>query len=179
MQTFQLRQSRPASTRHWPGVSRQVHRRRHHACRPDEAERGAAAPRWSTSICCRSTRSRRCPTADCASARWCATPTSRGTPECKEKYYACFRRRCFPAPRRSCATWPPPAATCCSARAAPTSASRARARRAGTAATSARPAQAARRSRDFIGRTRFWAQAIIASRPILLTCAWPWLRSKR
>ena len=36
----------------------------------------------------------------------------------------CCRRRCWPARRRSCATWRPSAATCCSARAAITSATR-------------------------------------------------------
>ena len=43
------------------------------------------------------------------------------------------RRRCSPAPRRRCATWPPSAATCCSARAASISAT------AAAPATNARP----------------------------------------
>jgi aerobic-type carbon monoxide dehydrogenase small subunit (CoxS/CutS family) len=60
------------------------------------------------------------PTAGCASARWCATPTSPPTSACGATT-ACCRARCWPAPRVSCATRRRPPATCCNGRAAPTS----------------------------------------------------------
>ncbi len=53
----------------------------------------------------------------------------------------CWPRPCWPARPGSCATWPPSAATCCSAPAAATS------RTSPSRATSARPAPAARRRR--------------------------------
>jgi hypothetical protein len=102
-----------------------------------------------------------------ALVRMCRNPTQ------------CSRRRCFQAPRHSCAIWQPPAATCCSVRAAPTSASPPRARRAATAATSALPARDARRSTATTGRTRFSAPANTASRPTPQTCASPWPHWKR
>ena len=58
------------------------------------------------------------------------------------------RRRCWPAPRASCATSPPSAATCSSARAARTS------RTSRSRATSARPAPAARRARATTATSR-------------------------
>ena len=67
-------------------------------------------------------RARR-PTAACASARWCATAISPTTRWCAAAIRCC-RRRCWRAPRRSCATWRRSAATCCSARAATTSTTR-------------------------------------------------------
>ena len=118
---------------------REVHRRRHQPARPDEAaDRDADAPDRRQRPR-RSTGSSRRRTAACASARWCATPTSPPTSACGATT-ACCRARCSPAPRASCATRRRPPATCCSARAAristtPTS-----------PATSASPAAAARRS---------------------------------
>ena len=95
-------------------------RRRHQPPRPDEARGRDARGGWSTSAACRWTRSRRRPTAACASARACATATSPPT-RASASATRCSRRRCWPAPPGSCATRRPPAATCCSARAAPTS----------------------------------------------------------
>ncbi len=96
---------------------------------------------------------------------WCASATRSS------------RRRCSRAPRRSCATWPPPAATCCSARAAPISSTRR-----STPATSASPARAARRSGAATACTRSWARASSASPCIPPTWRWrsprstPWSR---
>ena len=99
---------------------REVHRRRHQPARPDEArDRDAGAPDRRQRPR-RSTRSSRRPTAACASARWCATPTSPPTRACGATT-ACCRARCWPARRASCATRRRPPATCCSARAARTS----------------------------------------------------------
>ena len=118
-------------------AGRQVHRRRHQPARPDEArDRDADAPDRRERPR-RSTRSRRRPTAACASARWCATPISRPTRACGATT-PCCRARCSPAPRASCATRRRPPATCCSARAAPISTTPT------SPATSASPAAAAR-----------------------------------
>ena len=57
----------------------------------------------------------------CASAPWSATATSRSI-RASARAIPSWPRRCSPAPRRKFATWRRPAATCCSARAAPTSA---------------------------------------------------------
>ena len=65
-------------------------------------------------------RLRSCRTAACGSARWRATRTRRTIRWCGS-VIRCWRRRFCPAPRRSCATWPPTAAICCSAPAAITS----------------------------------------------------------
>ena len=119
---------------------RQVHRRRHQPARPDEAaDRDADAP-GRRQRPRRSTGSSRRPTAACASARWCATPTWPPTSACGATT-ACCRARCWPAPRASCATRRPRPATCCSARAAPTSTTPT------SRATSASPAAAARAHR--------------------------------
>ena len=64
--------------------------------------------------------------------RACATATSPRTRACASAT-RCSRRRCWPGASGSCATWPRSAATCCSARAAPTS------RTSPSPATSARP----------------------------------------
>ena len=56
------------------------------------------------------TRSSRRPMAACASARSSATATSPPIPRVRKRLSACSRARCSPAPRRSCATWRPPAA---------------------------------------------------------------------
>ncbi len=79
----------------------------------------------------------------------------------------CCRRRFCRALRRNCATWPQRAETCCNARAAPTSANRARARRAATAATSAPRAQAARHLKASIAPTPFsgTSEQCIATHP--------------
>jgi xanthine dehydrogenase YagS FAD-binding subunit len=60
------------------------------------------------------------PTAACASAPWCAIPTSPRRRAVRATT-ACCRAPCSPAPRASCATRPRPPATCCSGRAARTS----------------------------------------------------------
>ena len=60
------------------------------------------------------------PTAGCGSAPLVRNADLAADPGCASAT-PCSRRRCWPAPRRSCATRPPPAATCCSARGAPTS----------------------------------------------------------
>ncbi len=72
-------------------------------------ERPVAADRRHTG--CRSTRSRRPPTAACASARWCPIPISPIT-RWSSGVIRCCRARSWPAPRSSCATWPRRAATC-------------------------------------------------------------------
>ena len=118
------------------------------------------------------------PMAACESARWCEIQISRGMRTCRSPMPFC-RRRFFPAHRRSCATWRPPAATCCSARDAHTSASQPPERQEATDATSVRPEPDARRSKGSIAHMQYSAPASIASRRILLTCAWPWPLWKR
>ena len=118
---------------------RQIHRRRHQSARPDEARDRDALASDRRQRSRRSTRSKRRPTAACASARWCATPTLPPTNACAA-ITVCCRARCSPAPRDSCATRRRPPATCCSGRAVristtPTS-----------RATNASPAAAAPRS---------------------------------
>ena len=99
---------------------RQVHRRRHQPARPDEAaDRDADAP-GRRERPRRSTGSSRRRKAACASARWCATPTSPPTSASGATMASC-RARCSLAPPGSCATRRPPPATCSSAPAAPTS----------------------------------------------------------
>ena len=67
------RRSTKRSRRQRPG--RGLSRRRHQSRRSHEGRRHAAAARSSISAACQgSTASRLCPTAACASARWCATP---------------------------------------------------------------------------------------------------------
>ena len=85
----------------------------------------------------------------------------------------CCRRPFSPARRPSFATWRRRPATCCSGRAACTSATRP------CPATSASPAPAARRSPAATARSRSSARASIASRPTRRTCAWRWRRWKR
>src|SRR5471030_2443556 len=71
---------------------------------------------WSTSpISAASITSPNCRTAACASVRWCATATAPTTRWCGS-IIRCCRRRCWPAPRRSCAIWRRWAATGCGAR---------------------------------------------------------------
>ena len=89
-----------------------------------------------------STRSKRRRRAACASARWCATPTSPPTRACGATM-ACLLARCSPALPASCATRRRPAAICCSARAALTSTTPT------SRATNASPAAAARRIGGF------------------------------
>ena len=76
---------------------------------PDRRERAGPRP----------DRARR-RTAACASARWCATPLWPPTSACGATM-ACCPAPCWPALRGNCATRRPRRATCCSARAAPTS----------------------------------------------------------
>ena len=59
------------------------------------------------------------PMAACASAPW--SQHRAGGPRGCGSAIRCWRRRSWPAARASCATRPRPAATCCSARGAPTS----------------------------------------------------------
>ena len=89
--------------------------------RPDERRRRAAVACWSTSRACRSRTSTRWPTAALrigALVRNSDLAEHRGGPQALS---AADRRRCWPARRRSCATWRRSAATCCSARVATTS----------------------------------------------------------
>ena len=62
----------------------------------------------------------------CASAPWRATATVADARRRARSATRCSPRHCSPAPRRSFATWPPSAATSCSAPAAPTSGTSAR-----------------------------------------------------
>ena len=156
----------------------EVHCRRHHARRPDETERRdtqdtgrhqSAAAGQDREAARRRTAHRR------AGAQFGSRVERRSA----EDRTPCCRRRFFPARRRSCATWQRPAATCCNARAACTSASPVRERRAAMDATSVRRARVARRWTASTARTLFWARASTVSRLIPRTCAWPWRLSKR
>src|SRR5918995_1581541 len=101
------------------------------------------------------------------SGRWSAPAPWPPTGGCAPAT-SCCPRRCSPAPPASGATWPPLAATCCSAPAAPTSTTRPR------PATSASRAAAATRSRGSTAAARSWASASAASPRTPPTCAWPW-----
>ena len=100
-----------------------------------------------------------------------AEQRSRLPPADRAALSAAVAARSWPAPRSNCATWPRPAATCCSGRAALISTTPRR------PATSASPAAAARRSRASTGSTRSSARARPASRRIRRTCASRWRRS--
>ena len=159
-------------------AGRGLSRRRHQPARPDEGRRRRARRAWSTSRACRgSTASSSWPMAACASARWCATPTSPTTRTSRDAIPR-SRRRCCRAPRRSCATPRPSAAICCSGRAAPISTTPP------APATSASPAPAAMRAAARTACTRCSAGASTASppiRPISACRSWrstPWSRSR-
>ena len=110
-----------------------VPRRRHQPRRPDEARRrdARAARRRLAPAARRASRS--CRTAALRDRRRRPQQRPRRRPRSCASATRCSPRRCWPAPRGSCATWPRSAATCCSAPAAPTS------RTSPSRATSARP----------------------------------------
>ena len=131
------------------GAGLRLSRRRHQCARPDEGRRRCGRTVSSTSRACQPRPRRAPPTAACASARWCATPSSHTT-QISRAPIRRSPRRSSPARRRSCATRRPSAATCCSGRAAgtsvtwrapATSASRARLRRAARRQAPARGAR--------------------------------------
>ncbi len=125
---------------------------------------------WWTSPTCPTTASSHSLTAASVSARWCATATWLRTARFASAI-PCSLRRCSTGPRASCATWPPPAATCCSAPAASTS------RTSRSPATSACRAAAAPRARAITASWPSWAPRRRASPRTPRT--WPsrWPRS--
>ena len=80
----QRRRRGDAADRRQPGS--EIHRRRHQSDRPDEDGRRTPDAAGRHHLDCRSTRSRKRATAGCASARWCATPTSPITRWCEQRY---------------------------------------------------------------------------------------------
>ena len=143
----------------------EVHRRRHQPRRPDEGERRAARAADRHQRGCRSRPSRRPPDGGLRIGALVPNCGRRLPPADRGRAIRCSRARSSPARRRSCATWRRPAATCCSARAAPTSTTSPR------PATSASRAAAARRSAGSTACTRSSARASTASRRIRPTCA--------
>ena len=117
------------------------------------------------------TGSRSRPTAGCASAPRVRNSDLAADPLRPRALPGARRRRCSPAPPGSCATWPRSAATCCSARAAPTS------RTSPSRATSASRAPAARRARASTATWRSSGTPRRAWRRTRRTWRWRWPRS--
>ena len=163
---------RPPSPR-WPRAPAALPGRRHEPRRPDEARGGDARPagrRQAARLRPDRGAARRRP-ADrrgaCPTATW--PPT--GGPA---RATRCCPQAVLPAPRASCATSPPPAATCCSAPAACTS------RTSPRRATSASPGSGcSARGRLRSATTRSSAPRTRASPPTRRTWPSPWPRSTR
>ena len=115
--SYQARRLARARRRRRGQARRQNHRRRHQPARPDEvAGRDAdAAGRYQPAAARQDRGHFR--TAACG-RRAGAQQRSCGRPARAAALRRAEPRACWPAPARSCATRPPPAATCCSERAA-------------------------------------------------------------
>ena len=103
---------------------RPVPRRRHHADRPDEARRDAAGARDRHQRLALAGYRRSQPDAGPAARRAGAHGRRRRPPACAARLSGDRRGAGSSPPARSFATWPASAATSCSGRAAPTSATR-------------------------------------------------------
>ena len=139
--------------------------RRHQPRRPPQARR--RPPRRCSSTSAGSPRRDRrdLPGRRAAHRRRRAQQRPRRRPRGSASATRCSPRRCWPARPASCATWPPPAATCCSAPAASTSRTSPRPATSASRAPAARRVGGCTRYHAILGRARPRPETCIATHP--------------